>query len=402
MKKIGVWFVSMMFISFELCAVQKIVMIDETKSLKMIYPEIEKLGGKILKELLLINALVVDFPDYMKDADIYLLGFVKNVEDDRYVKWIEELAIPQLPSVEEVRDAIKNGTYDYELPHGSAIVEENGLSEEELKEIPWGVKRVNAYNAWSFTTGKGVNLAVLDTGVDYTHPDIKPVYKGGYNAIDSSKPPLDDHGHGTHVAGTIAAVRDGKGVVGVAPEVNLYAIKVLDSSGSGQYSWIVSGIEWAVNNKMKVINMSLGSRYSSQAIKSAVEAAYKAGVVIVCAAGNDGGAVNYPAAYPQSIAVSASDSSDKIASFSSRGSEIDFIAPGVSIYSTYKGATYKTLSGTSMASPHVAGLSALAVGLGIDDPQAVKQALINAAVKLPGLKDTEQGYGMIDASKIKK
>ncbi len=402
MKKVVLWLMSMMFITFEVGAVQKIVIIDETKSLKMTYSQIENLGGKIIKELPLINAFVVEFPDYVKDNEIYSVGFVRKVEEDRYVKWIEEVSLPQLPSVEKVRDEIKNGFYDYTLNVANAVILEGKLTDEEMKEIPWGVRRVNAYNAWSFTTGKGVNVAVLDTGIDYTHPDLKPVYKGGFNVIDSTKTPLDDHGHGTHVAGTIAAFKDLKGVVGVAPEVNLYAVKVLDSNGSGKYSWIVSGIEWAVNNKMKVINMSLGSRYPSEAIKLAVEQAYKAGIVIVCAAGNDGGAVNYPAAYPWAIAVSASDLSDRIASFSSRGKEIAFIAPGVSVYSTYKGGGYKTLSGTSMAAPHVAGLAALAYGLGIEDPLGVKQALINAAVKLPNLKDTEQGYGMIDASRIKK
>jgi len=128
--------------------------------------------------------------------------------------------------------------------------------------------------------------------------------------------------------------------------------------------------------------------------------AYKAGVVVVCAAGNDGGAVNYPAKYPGAIAISALDSSDKIASFSSRGAEIAFIAPGVNIYSTYKDGGYKTLSGTSMASPHVAGLAALVVGLGVTNPDDVKQVLIKSAVKLPNLKDTEQGNGVIDASKF--
>lgn len=151
---------------------------------------------------------------------------------------------------------------------------------------------------------------------------------------------------------------------------------------------------------MNVINMSLGGPSGSEALKSAVEAAYKAGVVVVCAAGNDGGAVNYPAKYPGAIAVSALDSSDKIASFSSRGPEIAFIAPGVSIYSTYKGNTYKTLSGTSMASPHVAGLAALVVGLGVTNPDDVRAAMIKAAIKLPNLKDTEQGNGLIDASKF--
>jgi subtilisin family serine protease len=379
-------------------AVDKIVMLNDAKEIKLAYSDIEKLGGKIIKELPLINAVVVRFNDYVKDNDIYTLGYVKKVEDDLYIKWIEETTLPELPSVESVRKNIEERNYDYSISNPSFSTDK--LTDEELNEIPWGVKRVNAYKAWDWTTGKDVKVGVIDTGIDYNHPDLKPNYAGGYNAIDQSKTPLDDNGHGTHVAGTIAAVKDLKGVVGVAPEVKLYAIKVLNASGSGSYSAVIDGIQWAVNNKMDVINMSLGSRYGSDSLKAAIDAAYKAGVVVVCAAGNDGGAVNYPAKYPGAIAVSALTSSDNIASFSSRGPEIAFIAPGVNIYSTWMDGKYRSASGTSMASPHVAGLSALVIGLGVKGPDAVKQVLIKSATKLPNLKDTEQGNGVIDASKF--
>jgi len=146
--------------------------------------------------------------------------------------------------------------------------------------------------------------------------------------------------------------------------------------------------------------MSLGSRYGSDSLKAAIDAAYKSGVVVVCAAGNDGGAVNYPAKYPGAIAVSALTSYDDIASFSSREPEIAFIAPVVNIYSTWMDGKHKSASGTSMASPHVAGLIALVIGLGVKGPDAVKQVLIKSATKLPNLKDTEQGNGVIDASKF--
>jgi|YNPMSStandDraft_1061717.scaffolds.fasta_scaffold01610_5 subtilisin family serine protease len=379
-------------------AVDKIVMLNDAKEIKLAYSDIEKLGGKIIKELPLINAVVVRFNDYVKDNDIYTLGYVKKVEDDLYIKWIEETTLPELPSVESVRKNIEERNYDYSINKPSFSTDK--LTDEELNEIPWGVKRVNSYKAWDWTTGKNVKVGVIDTGIDYNHPDLKANYAGGYNAIDSSKTPLDDNGHGTHVAGTIAAVKDLKGVVGVAPDVKLYAVKVLDSGGSGSYSAVIDGIQWAVNNKMDVINMSLGSRYGNDSLKAAIDAAYKSGVVVVCAAGNDGGAVNYPAKYPGAIAVSALDSSDKIASFSSRGPEIAFIAPGVNIYSTWMEGKYRSASGTSMASPHVAGLSALVIGLGVKGPDAVKQVLIKSATKLPNLKDTEQGNGVIDASKF--
>lgn len=397
MKRVGLFIIALSF-AFNLSAVQKIVMLNDNKDIKMSHSDIERLGGKIVKELPLINSVVVDFPDYVKDNDVYTLDYVKKVEDDLYLKWIEEISLPDVPSVESVSNNIKENNYDYSIVYPSFSTAK--LTDEELKEMPWGIKRVNAYKAWDYTTGKDVKVAVIDTGIDYNHTDLASNYVGGYNAVNASKPPLDDQGHGTHVAGTIAAVKDLKGVVGVAPNVKLYAVKVLDSNGSGQYSWIIDGIQWAVNNKMNVVNMSLGGPSGSDALKAAIDAAYKAGVVVVCAAGNDGGAVNYPAKYPGAIAVSALDSSDKIASFSSRGSEIAFIAPGVSVYSTYKGGGYKTLSGTSMASPHVAGLAALVIGLGVTNPNDVKNVLIKSAVKITGLKDTEQGNGVIDASKF--
>jgi subtilisin len=189
------------------------------------------------------------------------------------------------------------------------------------------------------------------------------------------------------------------GVVGVAPGASLYAVKVLNAQGSGAYSAIIDGIQWAVDNKMDVANMSLGSPSGSAAIQKAVEAAYKAGLTLVVAAGNDSGPVNYPAKYPQVIAVAASDSADKIASFSSRGAEIAVIAPGVAINSTYMGGVYKSLSGTSMASPHVAGLAALAVASGAKTPADVRKALLGAAVSI-GLKPVEQGVGLVDAGKL--
>jgi len=177
-------------------------------------------------------------------------------------------------------------------------------------------------------------------------------------------------------------------------------VKVLDKNGSGQYSWIVDGIEWAIKNNIKVINMSLGGRTGTDALAQVMKKAKEAGIAVVCAAGNDSGAVNYPAKYPEAIAVSASDSSDKLASFSSKGPEIVVIAPGVSVYSTKKGGGYTSMSGTSMASPHVAGLAALAVGAGADTPDKVRAALKNAATPLPNLKPTDQGAGMVDAFKL--
>jgi subtilisin family serine protease len=376
-------------------ASQKIISFDPAFK-GTIEKNIASMGGQITRKFKLVDALVAVFPDTIKDASIYSLPGVTNVDEDRYINWLQEAAAPQLPSLETVLSMVRTGE-GWTAPAFGAIRAEVDPAE---KEIPWGVKRVNAAAAWDYTTGKGVKVAVIDTGVDYTHPDLAPNYRGGYNAIIATATPMDDHGHGTHVSGTVAAVKDLNGVVGVAPEAELYGVKVLDKRGSGQYSWIVSGIEWAVLNGIKVINMSLGGGSGTEALKQVMIKAHEAGVAIVCAAGNDSGPVNFPAKYPQAIAISASDSADKLASFSSRGAEIVVIAPGVNIYSARKGGGYTTMSGTSMACPHAAGLAVLAVGAGAEGAEAVRSALKAAATPLAGLKPTDQGAGMVDAFKL--
>jgi subtilisin len=163
------------------------------------------------------------------------------------------------------------------------------------------------------------------------HSDIKPNYKGGYDFVNYDSNPMDDNNHGTHMA----AIRDGRGVVGVAPSANLYALKVLRSDGSGLYSDTVAALNWAVEHDMHVAWLSLGGTSSSTTLANAVKNAYDNGVLIVAAAGNDGkSSVLYPAAYSQVIAVGATDSSNKKASFSNYGSKVELVAPEVSIRST--------------------------------------------------------------------
>ena len=378
-------------------ASQKIVSFEPAVRGGAIEKSVESIGGKITRKFTLIDSLVAVFPDNIKDASIYSLKGVTDVAEDSYIRWIEaapaSLDSVPLPSVESALSMIRTGE-GWDAPVFGEI------RPDADPEIPWGVKRVNAAAAWDYTAGQGVKVAIIDTGMDYTHPDLAANYKGGYNAIISTATPMDDHGHGTHVSGTIGAVKDLKGVVGVAPKVDLYAVKVLDKNGSGQYSWVVGGIEWAVMNGMNVINMSLGGGSGTEALKQIMIKSKEMGVAVVCAAGNDSGAVNYPAKYPEAIAISASDSADKLASFSSRGPEVAVIAPGVSIYSTKKGGGYTTMSGTSMACPHAAGLAALAVGAGAKGSDAVRAALAAAATPLPGLKPTDQGAGLVDAFKL--
>ena len=268
--------------------------------------------------------------------------------------------------------------------------------------LPWGIDRIDAELAWSVSTGIGVKVAVVDTGIDLNHPDLAANIKGGINTISPLKSPNDDNGHGSHVAGTIAGIDNTIGVIGVAPGASLYAVKVLGKSGSGWISDIIEGIDWCISNNINVINMSLGSSSDVQSFHDAIIAAYNAGIVIVAAAGNSGpgdNTVSYPGAYIEVIGVSATGSNDIIASFSSRGPQVDLAAPGMSIFSTVKGGGYATYSGTSMASPHVAGVAALviAANTGISAPE-VRNELTNTADNL-GTDgwDNLYGWGLVDA-----
>ena len=217
----------------------------------------------------------------------------------------------------------------------------------EGQTVPYGIDLVHAREAWTGKRTGIVNVAVLDTGVDFRHPELADIYVGGisfYGAAGSH--PLDDAGHGTHVAGTIAAADNVAGVVGVAPQshTKLWAVKVLNSSGAGTNETVVKGIDWVVAKKKEVggnwiINMSLGSKTDSPAEAESVKKASDAGIIIIAASGNESAAevkapVIYPAAYPTVIAVGAIDDTETVAAFSNQGPELDVVAPGVGILST--------------------------------------------------------------------
>jgi subtilisin family serine protease len=282
----------------------------------------------------------------------------------------------------------------------------------------WGVKRIGAGLVHDSTNkGAGVKVAIIDTGIDYTHTDLTNNFDAnvkGYDFVNSDSDPMDDNGHGTHVAGIIAAEDNSEGVVGVAPEAELYALKVLDEKGSGYVSDVVAAIMWATDpnndgntdDRMDVINMSLGGPYNSWLLDAAcLLAYYQDKLILVAAAGNSGNPpgrgdnVGYPAAYDSVIAVAATDQSDGRARWSSTGSELELSAPGVNIYSTYLNNDYETLSGTSMASPHVAGTAAL---VWAKNPtwsnDAVRTQLQNTADDLGATGvDSKYGYGLVDA-----
>jgi subtilisin len=276
-------------------------------------------------------------------------------------------------------------------------VESDGQVFALEQTLPWGVDRIDAevvHASESANKGEGVKVAILDTGIDLNHPDLD--IAGGEN-FSPGKSYDDKNGHGTHVAGIVAALDDGFGVIGVAPGANLYAVKVLGNSGMGWVSDIIAGLEWSVREGMQVVNMSLGGAYS-ETLEVACLSAYDNGLILITSAGN-GGAVSYPAAYLSVIAVSATNSADELAWFSSTGSEVELAAPGVDIYSTYKDGSYTIMSGTSMAAPHVAGIAAL-VWANPDNSNwtnaDVRTQLKNTAEDIR-LSPTEQGSGLVDA-----
>lgn len=303
------------------------------------------------------------------------------------------------------------------LPDVEAV--EPDLEVHALGEIDstWGLVRIGCGPVQSGTfagavgpvLGTGIGVAVVDTGIDRTHPDLAANLAGGYDFVNNDADPMDDHGHGTHVSGTIAAVRNGVGVLGAAPEVDLYALKALGSNGSGSWSGILSALDWCVAHRIPVANFSLGSpTHPGTTVEAGFDNAAKAGVLIVAAAGNSGAGtdtVNYPGKFASVIAVGSTTSGDLVSYFSSTGPDVEVCAPGSSIYSTTLGGGYGTLSGTSMASPHVAGVAALVLSRGLGDLNGdgvvnddVRRLLQATAEDLgPAGRDPQYGFGLVDA-----
>lgn len=231
--------------------------------------------------------------------------------------------------------------------------------------VPWGVNRIRAPQAWNRSTGAQVKIGVIDTGIDFSHPDLQHAIGGGINLIHHHMLPIDDNGHGTHISGTIAAASQQAGIIGVAPQASIYAVKAFDHNGTSYVSDIIQGIEWCVRNRIHIINMSFGMKTHSTALEEAVRTAYRAGVVIVASSGNEGrkGFVDYPARFRHTIAVGATTKGRRVAPFCNRGKQIDIYAPGEKIVSTWVNGKYNELSGTSMATSHVSGVIALLLAI---------------------------------------
>ena len=364
--------------------VRKIVVFDENFVNEPTREALVKnFDGIVVKNLPLINGMAILLSPKVERALAQQAG-VLRIDDDVVVYALGKPATP--PGLDKNKD---------EEP-------------QPLQQPSWGYTRIGAGEANINYKGTGIKVGIIDSGISVKHPDLTVV--GGVNTINPRKSYDDDHGHGSHVAGIVAALDNNIGVIGVAPEAQLYAIKVLDRRASGFLSDVIEGLQWAIENHMQVVNMSLGTASDVQSYHDAIITVYNAGITIVAAAGNDGetdGKIYYPAKYPETIAVSATDNTDDLAYFSSYGEEVDLAAPGQAINSTWKGEDYHIGSGTSMATPHVAGTVALILAdsnlkcdTDLDEscsPTEVKTRLEATAEWLIELTSDEQGLGLIDA-----
>ena len=396
------------------------------------------------------RTLSVDFVDEKSPAEVAALGRELGVtfradSSQVGVDEIYDVDSPTLRAAAALKDTLASRpdveAVDYEVEYS---IPENTLAPEEAlsvggdardKAFPndpmfkfqWHLQQIHTPQSWKAAQGEGVIVAVIDTGVakvpDLADTELVP----GFNFVDNNADATDDHGHGTHVAGTIAqSTHNGVGVAGVAYKAKIMPIKVLSARGSGSVSGIAEGIRFAADHGAKVINMSLGGGMSTSVLANAVKYAHDKGVTVVCAAGNDGkGKVSYPAAYKHSVAVAATQFDETTTFYSNWGKEIDVAAPGgntrvdqngdgmkdgVLQNTVVPGDTskndYLLFMGTSMAAPHVAGVAALIVGSGVTDPDAV-EALLKDTARKPSTKadwaptkgsENRYGAGIIDAS----
>lgn len=277
--------------------------------------------------------------------------------------------------------------------------------------VDWGLSAYGVPRHWAETRGRSIRIAVLDTGIDEAHSDLVDAIDDARDFTRSPAGPIDRVGHGTHVSGIIAARRNGVGVIGVAPECRLLVAKVLGDDGSGADANVAAGIDWACDSRADVLSLSLGSPQSSPLIEKSIERAVSKGKFIICAAGNAGrdNSVDFPACLEATVAVGAVDRNGRVASFSSRGSQVDICAPGQDVLSTYLRGSYAKLSGTSMATPFVSGVVALLLAKHRESsgttPVRNQRELLEHLHRTardagPTGKDPAYGYGLIDPDSV--
>lgn len=374
------------------------------------------------------NEVLVKFKDDFSTAQQldFLVNFFNISIDD--IKIHYDCLEVKLPEDWTVKQAIEelNNLNNIEYAEPNYIARALFYPNDPYFSYQWHMQQIHMPQAWDIATGTGAVVAVIDTGVAYENygqyqraPDLAGTnFVQGYDFVNNDAHPNDDEGHGTHVTGTIAQTTNNNlGVTGVAFNCSIMPIKVLDQNGSGSYADVADGIYYAADHGADVINMSLGGPYNSNTLHNAVIYAYNQGVTIVAAAGNSGSSpVDYPARYPEVIAVSAVRYDKQLAPYSSYGQEVELCAPGGDLnvdqnhdgygdgvlQQTFSGSPtnfgYYFYQGTSMATPHVSGVAALLVSLGVRGPDNIRQILRDTAEDLgaPG-RDQYYGYGLVDA-----
>ena len=307
----------------------------------------------------------------------------------------------------EVQATLSGWDKEYNVVSAGVNAKRSIFNEPSDPEIAnqWGYARLGGSTLNGYTQGEGVVVAVLDTGVDASHPDLEGKVLQGWDSMNpGGKGTRDPNGHGTHVAGVIAATaNNGIGVAGIAPKVSILPVRVLDHTGNGDDGELALGIVWAVDNGADILNISIGGAVPSDLLEGALDYALEKEVVVVVAAGNDamvGNTPSYPGAYKQVLTVGATDSMDKRASFSNTGDYLDVVAPGSWIKSTWPGGGYQWSSGTSMATPFVSAVAALLIASSVGTGREVASLIKSSALDLgPDGPDTEFGNGLVNPLK---
>ncbi|SHE78954.1 Subtilase family protein [Seinonella peptonophila] len=270
------------------------------------------------------------------------------------------------------------------------------LPNRKVQQVPWGVQRIKAPEVWPWSRGQGVRVAIVDTGISSKHPAIWANYRGGVNILSPRFAPDDYNGHGTHVAGIIAGRAEKMNILGVAPRVSIYAVKAFDRRGVANLSDLLSAIDWCIEQKVDVINMSFGMGQVSELLRYAVQKAHQRGITMVAATGNRSqkDQIDFPAQYPETIAVCSVSENGSLSSFGNLGNGVDIAAPGEKIQSAWLNQTTRVMSGTSMAVPHVVGTIALMLQFQKNlNPEQIRYLLLHATERIEGMEK----IGMVNA-----
>ncbi len=339
---------------------------------------VQELGGHLVDRIDQLDVDLVRFPQQDQPGSVQAADAVLGtLEEHPLVEYI------QPNYVYTVSEAGPRKAYvPLVITPGTFMPNDPGL------KLQYAWSRLEALKGWGYDPGSQAVVAIVDTGIQLNHPDLQGKILPGYDFVDDDSSADDTlQGHGTHVAGIVGAVTDnGIGVAGTCPKCKLMPVRVLNGSGGGTSQDVVKGIVFAVDHGADVINLSLGGPLDDQTLAAGVKYAWNKGVFVACAAGNDGNngnPINYPAYYDACEAVGATNSDDSHARYSEYGNWVDIVAPGTGIYSTYKNSSYATFSGTSMATPFVAGVAGLLAGQGLTNQQ-IRDRIRQTADRIPG------------------